>query len=475
MIYEEQNESNNYGLDVVSSSMKNKTKVFEPFELDNMLPSSISSTSNKTNFNNRISSISISSSSSSINLVGEQISDLINTTITAVNDAATAVIDNSTDRRKNELPSSSVPSPSSSSVLPSSVSMSVSQQQLCYELIFTMWCLSLDCSSTSPDTSTSKEKNDNDNNMTTLMIRRSFLRDGAIPTLVLLLKTTAPREKVVRVALATLLSLVQSTTLPATMRDDDADTDSTAFVREMIGCGAIPVLYQMLQLRTWNDTDIQKDLHVLYTLLIEYTSNLTRWNTYMMEIGTGVLRWDNTNCGTAIHTTDFFRHNVKYMEGQNYDFYPLKCLLNILYRATTATTPSSLSSSTNYDNNNKQYHYIGLRDTNDRIASLSFSWDDADNTAMIEDDELCESVAVCLYDIGEFVMQYPGGNGRRIINNYIDNGRAKRTILRYISHPRREIQHQALVCASKLLLRRQSTTLFNENTASHASLKVGKR
>ena len=377
--------------------------------------------SKTTNFSSSVLPGSPVSSSSAAVVVAE-ISDFLTTTVTAAATTTNALLSQS-------LSSVSV-SPRSSiqqQQQKSSCSMTSSQsQQLLYDLVFSMWCMSLDC--------TDDES-----------IRRNFVRrDGAIPALAYLLKT-AQREKVIRMAIACLLSLATTTAT----NDDDEDDDSI-FIRRMVGCGIIKVLNQMIQLRSCNyNIDLQNNVNFLYKLLNDYmTSKLTRlWDVYMLQIENGILRWDD-DYYNSIHTTNFFRSNSIYMEGTNYDFYPLKCLINILYNNRYPRKSS--------DGCNRR-SYIGLKEIIGNTSSSSSSLWDKDN---IRDDELCESITVCLYDIGEFVQHYPGGNGRSIIKKldmgYDGNGNscnAKQLIMQYLLHPRIEVQQQAVLCASKLLVK----------------------
>jgi hypothetical protein len=370
---------------------------------------------NTTNFSSSVLPGSPVSSSSAAVVAGE-ISDFLTTTVTAAATTTNALLSQSLSS-VSVSPRSSFQQqkPRSSSSMTSSQS-----QQLLYDLVFSMWCMSLDC--------TDDES-----------IRRNFVRrDGAIPALAYLLKT-AQREKVIRMAIACLLSL-------ATTNDDE--DDDNIFIRRMVGCGILQVLNQMIQLRSSNyDIDLQNDVNSLYKLLNDYmTSKLTRlWDVYIVQIENGILRWDD-DYYNLIHTTTFFRTNSIYMEGTNYDFYPLKCLINILYNNRYPR-----KSSDGCDRRS----YIGLKEIIGNTSSSSL-WD-KDN---IRDDELCESITVCLYDIGEFVQHYPGGNGRSIIKKldmgYDGNGNscnAKQLIMQYLLHPRIEVQQQAVLCASKLLVK----------------------
>jgi len=113
-----------------------------------------------------------------------------------------------------------------------------STQQL-YELCYCLWLMSYDCA-------------------TNERIRNHFYRDGAVPALVDLV-AAKPREKVVRLALASLRNL-------ASCRDDEKVTirDTTAtrgpvvgstFLHEMVGCG-LPKYIDLMKQRDWNDPDL---------------------------------------------------------------------------------------------------------------------------------------------------------------------------------------------------------------------------
>jgi len=130
------------------------------------------------------------------------------------------------------------------------------------------------------------------------------------------------------------------------------------------------------------------------------------------------------------------------MEGPRGDFEPLQLLIDILYRSTKSGRLRS--------NGKAKRLYVGLKEvivTDDTRGSFvdESSWDEEG----ITDDEVCECLAVCLFDIGEFVRHYP--NGRQIIMKQFVG--AKKLIMQYIEHPRIEVQEQALICASKLLVR----------------------
>lgn len=273
--------------------------------------------------------------------------------------------------------------------------ISCSSVQQLYDLTFCLWCISLDCAT-------------NEN------ILERFSRDGAVPALAHLLKKV-PREKVLRMTLACLQSL-------SVLKGDN---NKEVFVREMIGCGLLKSL-DTIKLRRWNDSDLEEDLVVLQTLLTNRTEELTQWSTYEAQITTGTLRWDE-----MFHTHEFFRANAVHFEGSSADFAPLKQLVSILYSNTTS---GKLRNSGRAD----EIAYVGLNEVN--------GWDDED----IRDDEVCETLAVCLFDIGEFARNYP--NGKSVLSSRCGIG-AKTMIMQYVHHPRDTVREQALLCASKMLVK----------------------
>ena len=283
-------------------------------------------------------------------------------------------------------------------------SVSSSSVQQLYDLVFCLWCLSLDCS-------------------TNETVLKHFCRDGAVPALAHLLKKV-PREKVLRMTLACLrsLSILSS------------DNDEEPFVREMIGCGVLKSL-DMVKLRRWNDADLEEDLEILQNLLTDRTEDLTQWSAYEAQIATGILRWDE-----MFHTQDFFRANSMYMEGSKGDFGPLKVLVKMLYSNTIS---GKLRSSGRAD----EISYVGLNEIG--------GWDEED----IRDDDICETLAVCLFDIGEFALNYP--NGKAVLGSSCGIG-AKTLIMQYVHHPRDKVREQAVLCASKMLVKnwRVSATKF---------------
>jgi len=110
-----------------------------------------------------------------------------------------------------------------------------SVQQL-YELCFALWAMTYECNQS-------------------YTIRSSFARDGAVKSLCDLVKS-APREKVVRVALSALRNLAECTT-------DGSDPagkiviDGSAFLNDMITCGLMKQT-DLMKERTWSDEDIKQ-------------------------------------------------------------------------------------------------------------------------------------------------------------------------------------------------------------------------
>ncbi|KAL7510954.1 hypothetical protein ACHAXN_007869 [Cyclotella atomus] len=211
---------------------------------------------------------------------------------------------------------------------------SASVQQL-YELCFCLWTLTYECNS-SP------------------AIRATFARDNAVHSLVDLV-SSAPREKVIRVALSALRTLASCTPdVSSHSSSNKKEITSSTFLSEMIGCGLIKYIDQMKE-RQWTDPDIVDDLTVLHKLLHENFKEMSTWDVYLAEVQSGSLEWG------ILHTEKFFKENAKRFEGSNGDFSVVKILI-----ALTASN-----------------------------------------------DEEVQSIAC--YDIGEFVRHYP--NGRAIARN----------------------------------------------------------
>lgn len=130
-----------------------------------------------------------------------------------------------------------------------------SVQQL-YELCYCLWLLSFDVN-------------------TNERIRNHFHRDGAVPRTVELV-AASPREKVVRLAIATLVHLAQCRE-PATTTKIIRDTlskriiDGKLFLQEMIGCGLVKTV-DLLKQKEILDVDFSEGMvHVACPFAYAYS------------------------------------------------------------------------------------------------------------------------------------------------------------------------------------------------------------
>lgn len=176
-------------------------------------------------------------------------------------------------------------------------------QQL-YELCFCVWALTYECNSSAT-------------------IRATFARDNAVQSLVDLV-SSAPREKVVRVALSALRSLAQCNADAAPGAAARKEVTGSTFLREMIGCGLIKYVDQMKE-RQWTDPDIVDDLSVLHKLLHDNFKEMSRWDVYLAEVQSGSLEWG------FLHTEKFFKENAKKFEGPDGDFFVVKVCFELVF------------------------------------------------------------------------------------------------------------------------------------------------
>lgn len=177
-----------------------------------------------------------------------------------------------------------------------------SVQQL-YELTFCLWCLTYEL-----------------NNFAD--VRADFARDG-LPVMALVeMVSSAPREKVVRLALAALRNLAICS---ADIHPEPVSPriDSKVFLGEMIACGLMKAIV-LLRERQFTDPDMLDDVESLHKLLTENFKEMTRWEVYQNEVETGQLHWGST------HTDAFFRENAKLMEGRDGDFNLVKILISLI-------------------------------------------------------------------------------------------------------------------------------------------------
>lgn len=203
-----------------------------------------------------------------------------------------------------------------------------SVQQL-YELCFCLWTLTYECSSSAA-------------------VRAQFARDGAVSALADLV-TTAPREKVVRVAISALANLATCTEKERSVGSSGRKVvNSSYFLTEMIGCGLMKSIDRMKE-RQWTDPDIiqgkkaaidgrrwayievsffdsllASDLNLLYKLLHENFKEMSRWDVYKAEVESGHLEFG------IIHSEKFFKEHAKRMEGKNSDFELLRVRTTLL-------------------------------------------------------------------------------------------------------------------------------------------------
>jgi len=205
-----------------------------------------------------------------------------------------------------------------------------SVQQL-YELCFCLWTMTYECNSSAT-------------------VRAHFARDGAVNALVDLV-SSAPREKVVRVALSALRNLAICSADASPDSSGKKTIDGSTFLTDMIGAGLLKNI-DLMRERQWTDPDLVDDVEVLYKLLHENFKEMSRWDVYKSELESGHLEWG------ILHSEKFFKENAKMMEGPDGDFFLLKMLIAL----------------------------VG------------------------SDDE--EVAAIACFDIGEFVRHYP--NGRSI-------------------------------------------------------------
>lgn len=197
-------------------------------------------------------------------------------------------------------------------------------QQL-YELCFCLWTITYECNSSAA-------------------IRTTFVRDNAVQALVDLV-SSAPREKVVRVALSALRSLAQCTADDSPSSACKKEVTGSTFLSEMIGCGLIKYVDQMKE-RQWTDPDIVDDLNVLHKLLHENFKEMSTWDVYIAEVESGSLEWG------FLHTEKFFKENARKFEGPDGDFSVVKTLV-----ALTASHDEEVQSIACYDIGEFVRHY----------------------------------------------------------------------------------------------------------------------
>lgn len=161
---------------------------------------------------------------------------------------------------------------------------SMSNAQLLYELTFCLWALSF-CD----------------------QIRPAFLEHHTIEVLVEQV-TAAPREKVVRVSLATLRNLCEG---------------NTEVITTIIKCELPKTLANMRE-RQWADPDVSEDVDAVYSVLMNNYRELSTFERWVKEVESKKLRWGSK----LLHGEKFWRENAKELERN--DFALLKALIMLL-------------------------------------------------------------------------------------------------------------------------------------------------
>ncbi len=176
-------------------------------------------------------------------------------------------------------------------------------QQL-YELTFCLWCMTYELNG-SPN------------------IRADFAKDGAAIAALTDMISSAPREKVVRVALSALVNLATCTADENPGPSGMAKVDGNVFLTEMLAYKLLKSI-QYLEDRQWTDPDIVADIKTLHKLLADNYKEMSRWEVYKNEVESGHLQWGST------HTEAFFKENARMMEGKDSDFKLVKVLIALL-------------------------------------------------------------------------------------------------------------------------------------------------
>ncbi|TDH68042.1 hypothetical protein CCR75_008639 [Bremia lactucae] len=155
------------------------------------------------------------------------------------------------------------------------------------------------------------------------------------------------------------------------------------FNERMIDSGLLKTLNNMRE-RKWADEDVVKGIQALRDVLIREYKELNTMERYEKELRTGTLNWG------LLHTDKFWKDN--FMTFENKDFELIRLLIDLL-------------------------------ESNDP-----------------------KTVAVSLFDLGEFVRFYP--NGKHIAKRL----GAKKMTMKLMTHENAEVQKQALQCVSKMMV-----------------------
>lgn len=154
-------------------------------------------------------------------------------------------------------------------------------------------------------------------------IRADFAKDGAAVDALTVMVSTAPREKVVRVALSALVNLANCTSEESPEPQGMTQVDGSVFLTDMLACKLLKSI-QFLEERQFTDPDIVEDIKTLHKLLADNYKEMSRWEVYKTEVESGHLQWGST------HTEAFFKENARMIEGKDSDFKLLKVLIALL-------------------------------------------------------------------------------------------------------------------------------------------------
>lgn len=153
-----------------------------------------------------------------------------------------------------------------------------------------IWTLTLDISKGSPELT-------------------KFLENGAIPTMVGLIATTASR-KIIRVTVAALRNL--------------AATKNELILSEMLAEKLDKYLTTIINNNNsqTKDVEVELDAKDLQTILTENYRDLSTFDHWVSEVKSGALRWG------IVHTEKFWRENTKFADQD--DFKLLKMLVALI-------------------------------------------------------------------------------------------------------------------------------------------------
>lgn len=166
--------------------------------------------------------------------------------------------------------------------------------QLVYQIVLSLWLLSF-------DDDIAEEIN---------------VKFGVIPVLVDVARN-AVKEKVVRVAVATLRNLLAKA----------SDANASA----MLGSKVLPLTESLLA-RKWSDEEIEEDLEYLKTELSHRLKGMSTFDEYLSELSSGQLTFENP----AHELDDFWKENAPKLVEKDGEV--LKQLVEILKNSQDSTT-----------------------------------------------------------------------------------------------------------------------------------------